>query len=659
MFVKKYTALSALIVGMMSASAQQQLSTKVLVIGGGTGGTAAAIQAARMGVPVMLVEETNWLGGMLSAAGVSATDGNHRLSSGIWREFRDQLYKVYGGPKAVETGWVSNTQFEPHIADSILKSMAGKTKNLDIRYGWRFVKTLVKGNTIIGARFVNNKKQTLTITAPVTIDATEMGDALASAKVPYDLGMEAGSLTGEHVGIEETNDVVQDLTYVAILKDYGSAADCTIAKPAGYDPSEFDGACTDYYKDPTKPAPNVNSQTMLDYAKLPNNKYMLNWPKAGNDTYLNIVELTPAQRAKELEKAKATTRRFIYFIQHQLGYKHLGLTNDEFPTKDRFAIIPYYREGRRVQGIVRYTMRHLAEPFDYGEPLYRTGISVGDYPIDHHHKKNLSAPQHLEFYPVPSFTIPLGTLIPAKAKGLIVAEKGISVSNVVNGTTRLQPCVLLTGQAAGVLAAISVQQKTTPARVSVRAVQRSLLKAGAYIMPYIDVPYDHPQFAAIQRIGATGILKGTGMAYKWANQTWFYPDSLANAASFVKDWAVFTGNQPDQGKERSSEGIDAGLIGGSEEAKPASPAFRPLSIGVTAFYLYEYLKDSPASGNVKPAPTSQNEFNSRLSTAWAQWNLTNFDLTRPITRAELAVMIDHLANPFSEEIDHKGYFSVK
>ncbi len=140
MFVKKIIALSILMAGIIPIHAQQKASTKVLVIGGGTGGTAAAIQAARMGVDVMLVEETSWLGGMLSAAGVSATDGNHRLPSGIWRESRDQLYKVYGGPAAVETGWVSNTQFEPRVADSILKAMAAPLKKLDIRYGWRFEK---------------------------------------------------------------------------------------------------------------------------------------------------------------------------------------------------------------------------------------------------------------------------------------------------------------------------------------------------------------------------------------------------------------------------------------------------------------------------------------------------------------------------------------
>jgi hypothetical protein len=198
-------------------------------------------------------------------------------------------------------------------------------------------------------------------------------------------------------------------------------------------------------------------------------------------------------------------------------------------------LIPYYREGRRVKGLVRFNIKHIANPFGGDLHLNRTGIAVGDYPIDHHHRKNPSAPQHLDFYPVPSFNIPLGALIPANFNGLIVAEKGISVSNIVNGTTRLQPSVVLIGQAAGTLAALSVKQSINAASVSVRAIQSSLLKSGAYIMPYFDVSLTHPDFLVAQRIGATDILKGKGVPHNWANQTFFYPDSLVNTIILAKD----------------------------------------------------------------------------------------------------------------------------
>jgi hypothetical protein len=138
--------------------------------------------------------------------------------------------------------------------------------------------------------------------------------------------------------------------------------------------------------------------------------------------------------------------------------RNLGLADDEFPTKDLLAFYPYHRESRRLRGLVRMNVKHISSPYTTEDALYRTGIAVGDYPIDHHHKKNAAAPQHLDFYPIPSFNIPLGALIPANYSNFIVAEKSISVSNIVNGTTRLQPCVMQIGQADGTLAAISVRK---------------------------------------------------------------------------------------------------------------------------------------------------------------------------------------------------------
>ena len=82
------------------------METDVLVIGGGASGVSAGLQAGRLGVKTIIVEPTTWLGGMVTAAGVSAFDGNHDLPSGIFGEFRNKLYQVYGNPENVSTGWV-------------------------------------------------------------------------------------------------------------------------------------------------------------------------------------------------------------------------------------------------------------------------------------------------------------------------------------------------------------------------------------------------------------------------------------------------------------------------------------------------------------------------------------------------------------------------
>ena len=118
--------------------AQQVLHADVLVIGGGASGITAGMQTARLGVNTIIAEPTVWLGGMITSAGVSAFDGNHNLPSGIWAEFRNELYKVYGGAAKVATGWVSNTQFEPHVGDSIFKNLAAKIPLLKIKYQYQF-----------------------------------------------------------------------------------------------------------------------------------------------------------------------------------------------------------------------------------------------------------------------------------------------------------------------------------------------------------------------------------------------------------------------------------------------------------------------------------------------------------------------------------------
>ncbi len=518
------------IIGFMALASAQNLSNKrtyiytdVLVVGGGTGGTAAGIQSARQKVKTIIAEPTTWLGGMLTAAGVSATDGNDQLPSGLWEEFRQQLYKHYG-TKNLGTGWVSNTLFEPHVGDSIFKAMCAREKEyLTVMYGMQLQTVLKEKNKVTGAVFINAGKKSITIKCRICIDATELGDLLALSGTPYDLGMEDPVYSKEPIAPGK-NDIIQDLTWAAILKDYGKEADKTISRPEGYDSTEFFKSCTSLFNSDSVASP-WTAQKMLDYGKIRNNKYMLNWPASGNDYYLNVVENKPAVRIIKYEAAKEHTLKFIYYIQKELGYKNLGLADDEFPTADKLALIPYNRESRRMKGLVRLNNNYLEKPFEQDRALYLTGISVGDYPVDHHHNKNKAAPK-IKFNAVNAYNIPLGCLIPETMDGLVAAEKNISVSNIANGTTRLQPVVLLTGQAAGALSAYCVQKNIQPRNVNIRELQQILLAAQCYLMPYADVRPSDPYWVAIQKAGATGILKGIGKKTDWSNKTYFYPDSM-------------------------------------------------------------------------------------------------------------------------------------
>ena len=99
-------------------------SYDLIIAGAGTGGISAAIQAARMGIEVLVVEPSTWIGGQATAAGVSTMDDMSRQKSGLYREFisRMQSYYDYRGGKSMGTCyWISSsTAFEPHVGQETL-----------------------------------------------------------------------------------------------------------------------------------------------------------------------------------------------------------------------------------------------------------------------------------------------------------------------------------------------------------------------------------------------------------------------------------------------------------------------------------------------------------------------------------------------------------
>ena len=587
-------AVTLLVAALLTACSGEKYD--VVVIGGGVSGTTAGIRAARLGAQTLIVEQGPWLGGMLTSAGVSATDGNYRLRGGMWGELRDSLEAHYGSAEALKTGWVSNLLFEPSVGARIFRAMAENEELLTVKFetevtsierteeGWR-----IRLQGPMGSQ---------TITGKVLIDGTELGDVAASLGVKYDIGMESRTVTGEDIAPEEANGIIQDLTMVMILKDYGE--DRTIERPAEYDSTLFACACDNAICHTPKEASRLwSKQMMMSYGRLPNGKIMINWPIEGNDYYVNMIEMTAEERREAVEKAKNHTLSFLYFIQHELGLNTLDLADDEFPTEDLMPIIPYHRESRRTHGEVRFQLNHITAPYDY--TLYRTAIGVGDYPVDQHHTRytGCEALPNLYFHSVPSYGVPMGVLLPKEVDGLIVAEKSISVSNLVNGSTRLQPVVMQLGEAAGIMAALAVKQGIEPREVAVRDVQHEVLNGGGYLLPFLDLPATDPHFKALQRVGVTGIIEGEGMTVGWENQTWFRAKEPISLATLSEGLHRFDAKFAPIAEERNTTLSD--LEGWFGEVNDAM---------------------------------------------WNAWGLENYSTTRALTREECAVVIDALLRPF-------------
>ena len=609
-----------------------QLETEVLVVGGGVSGFSSALQAARMGQKVLIVEESPWLGGMLTSAGVSATDGNYRLPSGVWGEFIDKLVEHYGSKKALMTGWVSNIQFEPKVGQEIIQQLIKEETNISVYNGYWLTDVIRIGNKLDMAIFKDKKGDILEIKAKIFIEATEYGDLLAMSGEAYSIGLEAKSETGEETALNEAYPFIQDLTYVAILNDLGNGNDNLIDKPDNYDAEQFKCLCAQACTDPS--VENLlDCQKVLTYGKLPNHKFMINWPNKGNDYFINILELSREQREEELEKAKNMTLSWIYFMQHEVGMKNLAIEN-EFGTEDGLALIPYIRESRRIKGQIILNLNDIKDPFAQKDrPLYQAAIAVGDYPVDHHRRKN-PIPRELEFPKIPSYSIPLTSLMAVNTNNLIIAEKSISVTSLVNGTSRLQPVVMGIGQAAGALASISLQEKASPKNVNIRNVQQVLLDFGCWLMPYLDVKPSDEFFQEVQRVGTSGLMRGEGKAVAWSNETWFYPDEIATSSDLkfaLNQLGYFETDIKTHSEITRSELIIAlwkvlEMPGSApfdmdyEDVKRNSETYRAL-----AYFIAE-----------------------DLNTIWYEENI--FGTNTPVKRWELAVWLDRVFEPYNTEL---------
>ena len=604
----------------------------VLVIGGGVGGFGAAIQAARMGSDVILVEETPWLGGMMTSAGVSAFDGNnYSFNTGLFREIRTKIEDYYGGPQYVHTGWVSLCSFEPHVGKDILFETAGEYPDLTLMMESTLKQVLREGDRIQGAVIENASGVEIEIRAWVTIEATEYGDVLKMGNIPYRLGRESRYETLETEAPEVPDQLVQDLTYVTILKEYPGEDRTWPSPPEGYDPSLFEcccqKACSGYARH--------TFEHMMDYGDLPNDKYMINWPIQGNDYFLLLYDMTPGERKAALELAKQHSKNFLYYHQTVLGASDLDLADDEYPTPDLMPYIPYVRESRRMVGSVIYRLFDIKDR--YGSPsgpLYKTYVAVGDYFVDHHHSAhNTPTTNHGEHYgSIPQVGMPFGSLIPESIDGFLAAEKSTSITHIVNGVTRLQPFVMLTGQAAGAAAGLAARDRIEPREIDLRQLQQTLLDARASCFPMDDL-YDNAwNFQEIQRVALSGVMRveDEGTATRFWSAATVPANELPPILSRVLQQDEISSPVVDLESEDLLTREQLALL--VEEFSPAG-----IPAAATPFF-------SDVSTN-HPSFDAIQLFHQRgLGTGWISGG--RFEPAVNFTRAHLAVGIDRVFDPF-------------
>ena len=500
--------------------------TEIVIFGGGAGGLCAGLQAARLGAEVVLLEPSPWVGGMLTAAGVSALDGNkHGAGGGLVHAFREALVGHYGSYEALETGWISLYNYEPHVGQRILDRWVAEQDGLTVLHGVEATRYERVGEyrrritiTPVDDCYlpINCAEPERTLTCRIFIDATEYGDGLPLADIPYRLGRESQDEYGESPAPASPDMQMQDLTYAATL----------VRNPEGtpLPVSDHDRTAWDLFEcSTTADCRNPDAELLghdvhgwerfITYAALPNDKYLLNWPHHANDYPVSEAFFEDRfYRAKQLRMAKQHTVQFLKYMQTELGHPEWQLATDEYPTDDQLPPIPYMRESRRMVNDTVMTLDDVT-PVN-GNPRAPTqpeAIAVGDYFIDHHHAVHHLPPdcRLTEEYPDNApFQVPRSVFMPdVNDPCFLVGEKSIAVTHIVNGCTRLQPVVMLMGQALGIMAAHAVNDALAPANVPTERIQADLIEAGCPLYIMYDIGPDHDLFAPVQHLAQAGILR--------------------------------------------------------------------------------------------------------------------------------------------------------
>ena len=200
------------------AAAAAENPAEVVVYGGTSGGVAAAVQAARMGKSVVLIEPGRHLGG-LTSGGLGATDiGNKRAIGGLAREFYQRIYRHYAQPDAWKgdsfdryrkrSGHMVDTDtlwgFEPRVAEAVFRQMLAEA-GVPVVLGQRLdlTKGVVRQGTRITALVMESGR---VFAGRMFIDATYEGDLMAKAGVRYTVGRESNATYGETLdGVQTKN----------------------------------------------------------------------------------------------------------------------------------------------------------------------------------------------------------------------------------------------------------------------------------------------------------------------------------------------------------------------------------------------------------------------------------------------------------------------
>jgi 2-polyprenyl-6-methoxyphenol hydroxylase-like FAD-dependent oxidoreductase len=425
----------------------------VLVVGGGPSGTAAAVAAARVGADVVLLERYNHLGGLSTGGLVIWIDrmtdweGRHVIR-GIGEELLDRLPDgAVAGPAPSEWGsrdparaahWSQRTAayhgivtWSPTVDPERLKlasqDMVLEAKAHLVYHSWAAA-PLVEGGAVRGAIF-ESKAGRQALRAKVVVDATGDGDLFARAGAAFESDI-------------EKDDIHHCMNTAWLFA--GVDMNRWIEFKAGR-PEEFAAFM-------------ARGREKLRYFERPfvswrNDVALFMGPRQSGFSALDPDDQTEV----EIRSHRLMAAHLDYFRANAPGFEnaHLMLSAPQLGV----------RHSRRLVGVKRVTRAQWPTAMVFDDEI---GVTPSVSPK------------------FPNISIPYGALVPEKLDGLLACGRHMSCDPNSHGFLREIPQCWITGQAAGVGAALAARDGTEPRAVNAGELQALLVRQGVHLRPAAD-----------------------------------------------------------------------------------------------------------------------------------------------------------------------------
>ena len=499
--------ISFIIIWLLSCNTSQNLESSmradICILGGSEAGFTAAIQAARMGKSVALIEPTGHAGGMMVEGIVKDIRfGSSAVIGGIAREVYTAIEEFYGRvPKFNEYGWYSN--YEPHVAEKIIQEFIHKEENIKVI---RYARILEQGGVVRDGNRISRIKleNGMEIQAQMFIDASIEGHLLHFAGISTETIREGNAKYGETKNgiqidnsyrnfevrvdpyIEEGNPAsgliatiqqgelgefgapdkhIQGFCFRLVLtKDPNNRIE--ISKPENYDPETYEiyrryikSGGKLFFPRGSRPGGKTDLGSWHDLSA---NLYGENWAYPSGDY---------ATQDSIVQYHKEFTQGLVWFLQHdpevdkatRKNWEGWGLCKDEYVENRGWPRRLYIRSARRM--ISDYAITENETRRDNPE-LVNDPVAIAWWPPDTHHARRIvkDGKAYNEGFVFGGddwkpFGISWRAMIPRRTECTnILTPTCLSSSYVAYGAVRILPTFMILGQSAGLACSIAVEK---------------------------------------------------------------------------------------------------------------------------------------------------------------------------------------------------------